>query len=108
MNSFIQIRVGGDLEHWHLFTRGSDQNGIGGPPGRTVWFQRESQTVALTRLDGFEFGCKPTRGMLNFFDSQRLRFVIHNFDDGLVPLTLLSSYEKSWPWREFDWRCDNA
>ena len=56
----------------------------------------------LASLQGFEVGRKAPSGMLDFFDCQRKRFVIHNFDASPVTLSSLSGNEESRSWQQFD------
>ena len=62
----------------------------------------------LARCHDFQVRREPVSRMLDFFDPERFRFVIHNFDVSLVPFTPLSGYEKRWPGRQLDWRDDMA
>src|SRR2546426_1366198 len=71
MHFFVQICIGAYLEHWHPLTRCPHQNDVGGFPSGAIWFQGQSQTIALAAFQRFELRREPLRWMLDFFDRQR-------------------------------------
>src|SRR5438876_10968296 len=82
--------------------RSPHQNDVGGFPSGAIWFQGQSQTIALAAFQRFELRREPLRWMLDFFDRQRFRFVIHNFDGRPVARAPLSGNEESRPRRQFN------
>src|SRR5229473_5280569 len=68
---------------------------VGGFAAGAVRVQGQSQTVALTPLQRLEFRRVSLGWVLNHFDTQWLRFVIHNFDGRSVATSPLSGNKES-------------